>query len=526
MTEVEGPDGVVLEFPDGTSQDVMRQAMERRYGAPKQAAPDEMAGFIGNELAQGTQPKSFGQEIGALAGTAGRFADDTVRQLAEGATFGFADKIAEALGGQGAESERAKTRDAADRLGPLTTAAAQIAGGVAPVGRLAQGVGAIGNAARALPAIGRVAAGPLAQSAATGALAGAATGLGHDRDIGTEAAFGLGGGVGGHLLGNALASGLGRAAGAFNRRPAIPTRDAIHAAKDAAYGAAENAGVMYTPQAVDRMRRSAVTSLTDMGYDPALQPGAAAVIRRIDELEGQNVTLKGIDTLRKVARGGYQQGNAANNAAVERIVSHIDDLIENPTAGDILAGDGRAGADALRTARGMASREFKLDRVDDAVNRADLRAASTGSGGNVDNATRQNLRRLLERPRGFTGDERQSLETVVRGTPTQSALRLVGKLSPSGNGLMAALGIGGTMANPAIGIPMLTGMLAKPAADRMTARNVDSLRDIIAAGGSRAATQPAPNAVQRLTAAERERLARILSYSGAITAPSIAAAGE
>lgn len=43
MIEVEAPDGTVVEFPDGTSRDVMRQAMARKFGggapAPRAAAP-------------------------------------------------------------------------------------------------------------------------------------------------------------------------------------------------------------------------------------------------------------------------------------------------------------------------------------------------------------------------------------------------------------------------------------------------------------------------------------------------------
>lgn len=36
---VQGPDGQQLEFPDGTPQETMRAAMQKRYGAPKPAAP-------------------------------------------------------------------------------------------------------------------------------------------------------------------------------------------------------------------------------------------------------------------------------------------------------------------------------------------------------------------------------------------------------------------------------------------------------------------------------------------------------
>lgn len=39
MIEVEMPDGTIAEFPDGTSQDVMRSALQKRFGAPQALPP-------------------------------------------------------------------------------------------------------------------------------------------------------------------------------------------------------------------------------------------------------------------------------------------------------------------------------------------------------------------------------------------------------------------------------------------------------------------------------------------------------
>src|SRR5512139_1402985 len=38
MIEIEGPDGVVNEFPDGTPDDVIKRTMAKQYGAPAKAA--------------------------------------------------------------------------------------------------------------------------------------------------------------------------------------------------------------------------------------------------------------------------------------------------------------------------------------------------------------------------------------------------------------------------------------------------------------------------------------------------------
>jgi hypothetical protein len=295
-----------------------------------------------------------------------------------------------------------------------------------------------------------------------------------------NAAFGaaFGGATGGALGGLSRLGAAGRANGA------IPTVEDLANAGRSAYDQADKAGVVFTPDAVSRLKSDVLGKLTDIGYDPALQPGAAAVVNRINGLEGQNVTLSGLDSLRKVASNGYVTGNKSNNKAINDIIGSIDDLVTNPQSSDVLMGDAQAGAQALSNARDLWSRMSKAQTVSNAVRRAELRAASTGSGGNVDNAIRQNLRRVLENPRGFTPDEQAALEKVVTGTPVQNTLRLAGKLSPKGNGLMTALGIGGAMVNPTFGAASLGGLGAKAVADAMTRGNVSALDALVRNGGA------------------------------------------
>jgi hypothetical protein len=449
---------------------------------------------------------------------AGQAADDIVRLIANGASFGYADKLAGYMGGEGTEAERLKSQEARDRAGSAGQFA-EVGGAIAtPVGLASKGVTLAGRAGTAAM---RGVPGLAARSAlmgVEGAGYGALTAAGNDQDIGTGAAFGAAGGAAGNVAGEALSKAVRSAAGAFNKKPNIPGLDDIEAMKDAAYKRAEAAGVVYTPQAVEKLNNGLVADLADFGYDPALMPGASVAIRKIQELEGQNVTLKGLDTIRKVASNGFIPGNKPNNAVVSKIVNAIDDLSTTAGGGDILMGDAAGGAAALKEARQLASRAIKSERVQQALQKAELRAGSTGSGGNVDNATRQNLRRILEKPRGFTPDEQAALEAAVMGTPTQNGLRLAGKLSPSGNGLMAALGIGATMANPAMGALSLGGMGAKTIADSITGRNVQKLSEIIRAGGQKSAAEAAPNLVQRLSESQRDRVIRALMAAGAFEA--------
>jgi len=92
------------------------------------------------------------------------------------------------------------------------------------------------------------------------------------------------------------------------------------------------------------------------------------------------------------------------------------------------------------------------------------------------------------------------------GTPTQNALRLAGKLSPEGNGLMMAL-LGGTgfigsqAGSTAITAGAATaagaGFLAKRGAEAMGRGQMSMLDKIIRAGGEKIKAFNEPNLAQK-----------------------------
>lgn len=532
--QITGPNGKKYRVQGENAEGAFR-ALQQHLGAAPQ--PESQASAdTRNELSSLTQGMDGELPGGSLANA--RYeampewrkgltaAADMADLAATGISFGFGNKLAAGLRApftdKTYEEELAGMRDytqrSRDRAGTAGMAA-EVGGSL---------VGPIAAANRGLSLAGRFGTG--AMEGAKGLLArsglmgiegagyGTLSAAGNDQDLSEGAKYGFIGGSLGNVAGEAVAAGVGKVAGLFNKKPTIPELDELKVLKDAAYKQAEQAGVVFTPQGVDRLRKEISDEFAKRGFLAANEPGAAAVWGEIDKLTGQNVTMEGLDSIRKMAGNAFIPGNKSNNALTSVVSEKIDDLLANPGANDILMGDPATGASAYRQARDYASRLIKAEKVNKAVESADLRAASTGSGGNVDNATRQNLRRLLEKERGLKPDERAALETVVRGTPTQNALRLAGKLSPSGNGLMAALGVGGAMVNPAIGALSLGGMGAKAAADRMTGQNVNKLVEILRAGGDASATTSAPNALQRLSQSKRDALARILMGIGAYEA--------
>jgi len=321
---------------------------------------------------------------------------------------------------------------------------------------------------------------------------------------GTGAAYGFGSGEGGvderlkdagtgALIGGtagAVVRGVTNAVSNRTARAAVPSNDELRRLADQAYDAADAAGVVVAPQGIQRLGATIQNDLAEFGYHPNLQPRVGVVLNEIGRLSEGNVTFKGLDQVRRMAQAAASSQDRSEVALGTRIIGHIDDLMENLPIDETVTGNAGQASAAYRQARDYWSRMRKSEMVDTAVTKAERRAASTGTGGNSDNAIRQNVRGLLDNPRtarGFNATEREAAERVVRGTTPQNAARLVGRLSPQGNGLMAALGVGGAASIPQYAIPaMIAGAVGKQIADRATPRNVQALSEILRSGGQTA----------------------------------------
>jgi hypothetical protein len=431
--------------------------------------------------------------------------DDTARLAASGLSFGFIDKLAGTTEG-GTEAARARTQAARDRQGARGMAVEGVSSMVGPTAVAKAGLTA-GNITSNL---GRY-AGSVAEGAGYGGLMAA----GNDQDILT------GMGIGGILgpLGQGAGDLIERGAAAF--RPLKPTfnEEQLKAAGSAAFKRADDAGVIYKPQAVDRLRGQVYDDFAEFGFHPKNHPGAGVAYDELKRLaQGGNVSLKGLNAARRIAGGGFKADNPSNNELLKGVTRRIDDFAVNATADDVLTGDTQAASAALKEGRDYWSRFRKTEKVQELMERAGLQAGSTGSGGNVENATRQQLKRLLtdkKLTRGMSKDEISAIRKAVLGTNTQNALRLAGKLSPQGNGLMLYLMGAGSIAAPQITIPaMAAGYGAKKAAESMTARNAEMVKRLIAAGGKAENLYGPKTAAQNFIEQNKQALIRALMMGG------------
>lgn len=265
----------------------------------------------------------------------------------------------------------------------------------------------------------------------------------------------------------------------------------LRGATNAAYEKTRNLGVAYAPATYDNMLAKIVNETKADGISPDRHKDAYSFMVDMIGARGKPLTLTELDQLRQRVRRDLitpSYGNPAKAADAhfgQIMLDNIDEMIANAGPGDMVAGSAKDAANAIITARSLNTRLRKSELLQDAVEKAKLNAAASGSGGNVNNAIRQQIKGILTNPKkvkAFTAEERALMQKVIEGGPTENFLRLVGKLSPSGNGLMAALGIGGTAMNPALAAAPIAGLVAKNIADKGTINKVTRLQNVVAGG--------------------------------------------
>lgn len=264
-----------------------------------------------------------------------------------------------------------------------------------------------------------------------------------------------------------------------------PAVEQLKAQKTAAYKAVDDMGVTFKPEAATSLATD-IANLVHGEGGAALYPKAAAMAGRVQQVIGEGpLTLTKLDKLRAqvgdvVTKEEPKIGYAIRNA--------IDDFIDGADQSKLASG-GEGAAAAIRKARALNTRFKKVEEVTNRLDSADLAAQSTYAGGNKNNAVRQKLRPLIDpkspqRMRNLTPDEAKALNTAVRGSPAQNAVRLAGKtLDPRGllgGVIQGTLGVGTHgLSLPSAGF----GMAATALGTKMAEGNVTRLINIMARGG-------------------------------------------
>lgn len=360
---------------------------------------------------------------------------------------------------------------------------------------LSRGVGLAANAA--IPIGGTTLGGGRLLNAARGAVIagnqGALSAFADEGDLGERFGAASKASVDPLTLGLGAAFGA-RAVPSGRGGKAIPA-DQLRQMKQAAYQDVDNLGARYSQQDYDALLSDIEGAAKQSRLVKDIAPRGVKTLKNFQKNPMVDPSLSDIEQMRQIVNRNIPMSEQGPDKVYGNLFREkLDDFID--TASPIGAQQDEV-TGAINNARGLNSRYRKTDAIEKAVEDAKLSAAASGSGSNIDNALRQQVRKVYGKTKGLTEEERKAYERVIKGGPGQNVLRAVGKLSPQ-NGLMMSLGIGGVMANPLLGVPLLAGGAAKSVADSMTKRNVNQLLKVVSQGAS--VPNPVREAARRLLA--------------------------
>lgn len=444
----------------------LEKALRNAHKAGDTKAARRFAAEIKTLQAQSAQPSAFDDMPWYMQ--AAQATDDTVRNLANTMTLGFADKLASAAGGTPLETEREKSAAARERAGSAAVAT-DILGLIAPGGAASKAV------AKAAPAIaGSGMLSTIAREGLAGSAIGLGMALGNDEDVLPGVlAGGLGGAAGGaagKVAGDLLARvGIGK-----DTRIPRQTLDEMRAYKDDMYEQLEKAGIRYAPEDIGALSQSLRQRLVAEGVDPELH--APAVKRAKRFAKRPPTTLKELDDQRQLisrdVKGPY--GVSHMGGVMDDVIREFIDTVPPQHATTAQA---RNTVSAARNA----NRKLKVrEGVEKAIER-NRNARVEGEGP---------FRNLLNKgTRGMSDKEIELLENVVRGEGWEQALAnkfvdASAKLGSFGSGAAAGgIALGGPAGALAGGLSALVlPPIAKRAAKGYRDKSIEALLDELGSG--------------------------------------------
>lgn len=478
MPIVAMPDGTQVSFPDDMPADQIRGMIAQKFpdAVPKQepSMAADVAKSAGVGLAQGAigMAGMLPDIAGMVKGAANEYLFDPLLN----ATIGAPSKaltpeqqptdINKMFGSENIKKQIEGVTG--EFYKPQTTAGefARTVGEFAP--NMALGPGGVARKALtnvAAPAIASETAGQLTEGTALEPFA--------------RIAGGVAGGVAGAKAGAAQTA---RAA-----RAAIPSADDLLKTGGRQFEQVRTSGATVDSNDVQIIAQGIRNKLLQDGADPEAQKLVFNVLDRLEakSLAGQPVPYGEIDVLRKNLNSLKLNPDGSVRKFAKDATTELMDLMTQVLPRNV--------SGTLKDAIGNWAAGKRSNTVQGKANLAELNAATAGSGGNIDNASRQAMKQLarplpndvvpVAKKLGFNDAEIAKIDEAARGTTGGNAARFVGKLAPTGvvsGGISSGAGFALSGGNPlgAVALPAV-GYLAKAIGDLSTQQAVKALDSLV-----------------------------------------------
>lgn len=459
MITRKGPDGKSYQFQDGTTEQEMAKAFTSIYGGPEKEVNmpiiDKVAGTV-RATGQGLSVGSLDEGMGALGAFAQTFIPEGLSPYSTDYNQNF-NAIQ--------QEESRKVKDFRDKE-PALAIGGELAGAIlSPAAKLAQ-VGKFTN----LKPTGKAALDSMAFAMPYAFMSADGSVLDRGKDAAIVAIPALLFGAGSEKM---MKVGKGVFDRFFSKSVKTPTIDNLKKSKTEAYKFAEISGERYAPAEIGKMVGNIERNLVkNQGYSQDIDKQALAAFNLINKQKGKELTLTELDKVRQGLWQRHTSGTDAEKTIIRDMIDEVDDAMFAHTGS----------TEVMQIARHANSLFKKSELLDEAFKKAELQTAGSGSGGNIFNKYRQAVTNIMINPknsRWFSVEEKKQMEVFVRGDFGVDVMRNIGKLSPTGNGLMTALNIGAIATNPAMAAVTVAGAGAKALSDRGIMRQKKELEAII-----------------------------------------------
>ena len=496
-------DGTELSFPEGTPDSVINETVQKYTLSKTTRSATEKFGRGLSSIARGAAvPVTGAIAGGALAGPPGALAGALALPAAELFTKGLNTLLPDRYD---ISSPTAQVEKGLTKLGfpqPETKTERMLQVGGSALGGVGSQVGALGQLAKtATTPVGRGIAQTLAQQPARQVAAALPAGA-VSQYVTEESGSPLAGAAAGILTSIPFSMG---AKGILQ----APTVQELKGQAGQQYKFAEEAGAVFKRNAYNKFSTGLESTLRKEGLDKTLHPRVFAALERIKDTKG-NVSLENMEILRRISQAAGSSMDASERRLASMLVDDLDNFVETAGPTTLTKGSSEA-VSALTDARDLWKRAKKTEIIDDLKASAELRAEANYNQSGMENALRRKLVNLADNPkklRVFSKEEQELIKSTAKGGPIQNALRLAGKLSPTG-AIPAAIGGGAGFAlgGPygAVLLPMLGGA-TRQGATQLGLRNIEQLRNRLALG-----YQPIPQVSTRGLIGSREAIAPIIN---------------
>lgn len=256
---------------------------------------------------------------------------------------------------------------------------------------------------------------------------------------------------------------------------------------DRLYDAVRDSKLVIAQPSAKTFLDSATAKAMSSGLDETLTPGSVAVVKRMADMTGRNMSIEDAMLLRKLANDAWKNAPADSNdrRIARQIIRDLDDFLGGvATKGPqgqpnmaVISGDPAAAKTALDEANKVNSAAFKADTVDKAIEIAVQKAEE--SGRSLDATLKTEFGKLDRaiidgNPERFAAEEIKLIREVARGDGARNLAGFLGKTfypngpvsalptllsggagvaagMSSGNHVLTALGVGGPLAVGTLG---------------------------------------------------------------------------